>query len=108
MKDVIYGFPIRADAAEQRPPCGAERFAAEEQTGFAIPEKYRQHTNRGVVVEIGDGIQIGGEWSPMGDFVNVGDIVKYGEYTAERYGPDDEDLFIIRLQDVRTVERVRE
>ena len=84
------------------------RLAAEEQTGFAIPEKYRQHTNRGEVVAVGDGIALGETWFPLSDFVKPGDIVKYGEYTAERYGPDDDELFIIRLQDVRTVERVRE
>lgn len=84
------------------------RLAAEEQTGFAIPEKYRQHTNRGEVVALGDGIVLGQQWFPMEKFIQVGSIVKYGEYTAERYGPDDDELFVIRLQDVRTVERVRD
>ncbi len=84
------------------------RLATEEQTGFAIPEKYRQHTNRGVVIAIGDGVILGGDYCRMEDFVNPGDIVKYGEYTSERFGPDDDELYIIRLQDVRTVERVRE
>jgi co-chaperonin GroES (HSP10) len=84
------------------------RLAAEEQTGFAIPEKYRQHTNRGTVIAIGDGVMLGVDWVCMEDFVKPGDIVKYGEYTAERFGPDDDELYIIRLQDVRTVERVRE
>lgn len=84
------------------------RLAQEEQTGFAIPEKYRQHTNRGVVISVGDGIVCGTEYYPITMFLNPGDIVKYGEYTSERYGSDDDELYIIRLQDVRTVERVRE
>jgi len=84
------------------------RLAVEEQTGFAIPDKYRQHTNRGEVIAIGNGVLLGLEFVDMAEFVSVGDIVKYGEYTAERLGPDDEETFIIRLQDVRTVERVRE
>ena len=77
-------------------------------TGFVIPDKYRQQTRRGVVLAIGDGVILGGQFVDMKDFVNVGDIVFYGEYTAEILNKDDENTVIIRLQDVRTVERVRE
>ncbi len=84
-----------------------QRISQEEQTGFAIPEKYRQHSSRGEVLAIGDGIALGGQWFPMNQFVNVGDIVKYGEYCAERLGPDDENTFVIRLQDVRYTEKLR-
>ena len=73
--------------------------------GFAIPEKYRQHTNRGVVIAVGDGVVLGTQWRPMKHYLSVGDIVLFGEYTAEKFVQGNEELYIVRLQDVRGVER---
>lgn len=74
---------------------------------FAIPDKYRQHSNWGDVIAIGDSVVLGQQRYPLTDFVNLGDRVRYGEYTAEQYSLDDEDLFIIRIQDVRGVRRLK-
>jgi co-chaperonin GroES (HSP10) len=73
--------------------------------GFIVPEKYRQQTNRGEVIAIGDGVVLGVEYYPLAHFVNVGDVVHYGEYTAEQ-DKFDETLYIVRIQDVRQVERL--
>lgn len=74
---------------------------------LSIPEQYRQHTNRGEVVAIGDFVELGGETYPLDQFVNVGDRLLYGEYTAECFQRDGEDLWLVRIQDVRGVERVK-
>lgn len=79
----------------------------QDESGFAVPKKYRQQTNRGEVVAVGDGVVLGGEWHPLMEFVNVGDRVMYGEYTSEKFDRDAEELFIIRVQDIRGVERLR-
>ena len=60
-------------------------------TGFVIPAKYREQTRRGLVLAIGDYVVLGKEKLPISDFVNVGDIVFYGEYTAEILDKDDEN-----------------
>lgn len=81
--------------------------------GFAIPEKYREPEAWGTVVAIGDGVVLGGEWWPLDRFLNVGDEVRYGEHSAEKYevlgDPDfpDGDYYIVRIQDLRGVRRVK-
>lgn len=77
----------------------------DEVAGFAIPEKFRQHSNWGEVVVVGDGVVLGGELLPLDQFISVGDRVRYGEYTAEQFSTDDESLWIVRLQDCRGVRR---
>ena len=75
--------------------------------GFAVPEKYRQHTNEGIVLALGDGVVLGKEWRPLTDFLKVGDICMYGEYTAEKWsGAEAEDCWIVRIQDIRGVKNV--
>ena len=69
--------------------------------GFTIPEKYRQHSNLGTVIAVGDGIVLGREWRPITDFVQVGATVLYGEYCAECFEQDGEQFWIVRLQDIR-------
>lgn len=73
----------------------------------AIPEKYRQHSNWGMVVAIGTGVVLGQQHFPLEGFVAVGDQIKYGEYTAEQFDIASPDLFIIRIQDVRGVKRLK-
>ena len=73
--------------------------------GFAIPEKYRQHSNLGVVIALGDGVVLGGQWKPLTDFVSVGSKIIYGEYTAEAYDHNGQTYWIVRLQDIRGVVR---
>ena len=64
--------------------------------GFVVPEKYRQHTNRGLVVSVGEEVDPHVVWN--------GAVVLYGEYTAEQLSLDGEDYWIVRLADIRGVE----
>jgi co-chaperonin GroES (HSP10) len=83
----------------------------EEQSEFSIPDKYREKSRLGEVIAIGDGVVLGNQYLPLEEFVNVGDRVIYGEYAAEAFDHTDPTIatiFVIRIQDVRTVERVSE
>lgn len=93
----------------------------DKKTGFVIPAKYRQHNNTGVVLAAGDFVIMGGVKVPMSEVVKPGDIVVFGEYNAEKtilpeeqvkdlchsiqidYVAQEEDLNIVRVQDVRGV-----
>jgi len=77
--------------------------------GLLISDKYREKSRIGEVVAIGDCVVLGGEKYPLTDFVNIGDRVIYGEYTAEAYDHTDPTvatLFLVRVQDIRTVEKL--
>lgn len=76
-----------------------------DETGITVPKKYRQHSNKGIVVAIGDFVVLGGLRVPLSDLVNVGDIVLVGEYNSEKFEKDGEELWIVRLQDVRGIEK---
>ena len=78
--------------------------------GFELPEgsKYRQHTNKGEILAVGDVVVLSGQKFPITDFVNVGDHVLFGEYCAEDFTSDEltakygaDKFYIIRVQDVR-------
>ena len=91
-------------------------------TGMFIPASYRQHNNKGLVLRVGDGVGIGGEYFPMNLFVKCGDKVTFGSYNTEKFvmeykqakalcdslqidhNEDDEPFQIVRIQDVRLVE----
>lgn len=92
-------------------------------TGFVIPAKYRQHNNTGVVLAIGGFVVIGGVKTPLSEVVNPGDIVSFGEYNVEKmilpddqvlalcdaiqfnYVAEEEDLNLVRVQDIRSVRK---
>jgi co-chaperonin GroES (HSP10) len=92
-------------------------------TGLIIAAKYRQHSNVGIVLAAGQFVIIGGQKIPMSDVVRVGDRVTYGDYNSEvfhmaekkvialcdavqmNYEADEEGLRIVRVQDIRLVER---
>ena len=92
-------------------------------TGLLIAGKYRQHSNIGIVLAAGQFVIIGGQRIAMSEVVRVGDRVTYGDYNSEvflmdearvqemcdsvqmDYEPDPEGLRIVRVQDVRGVER---
>lgn len=84
-----------------------EAEAVVEGTGFVVPERYRQHTNRGEVVAIGQFVVMGNEVIELREFVQPGDIVMYGEYSAERFLKDDDVLWLVRVQDLRGVSRLK-
>ena len=92
-------------------------------TGLVIAAKYRQHSNIGIVLATGQFVILGGQRIAMSEVVRVGDRVTYGDYNSEvflmdepkiqvlcdsvqmNYEPDAEGLRIVRVQDVRGVER---
>ena len=78
-----------------------------ESTNFEIPDKFRQQSRRGEVLAVGDGVMLGTEYVYLTDFVNVGDIVTFSEYTAEKFNNDNDEIYIIRIQDIRVVEKLQ-
>lgn len=90
-------------------------------TGFIVPQAYRQHTNIGIVLCVGQFVIVGGVRVPMNEVVSVGDKVTYGDYNSEvfiqneditksmcdavemDYEEDPEGLRVVRVQDIRTV-----
>lgn len=97
--------------------------ARNKRTGFVIPYAYRQHNNIGIVLAVGQFVILGGVRIPMDEVVRKGDLVKFGDYNSEvfvmpedkiqemcdavemNYEPDPEGLRVVRVQDVRTVQR---
>ncbi len=91
-------------------------------TGMFIPASYRQHNNKGIVLRVGDGVGIGGEYFPLNLLVKPGDKVTFGSYNTEKFVMEfkqakalcdsleidhneaDEPFQIVRIQDVRLVE----
>jgi co-chaperonin GroES (HSP10) len=92
-------------------------------TGLVIAAKYRQHSNIGIVLATGQFVIIGGQRIAMSEVVRLGDRVTYGDYNSEvfhmdevkvqelcdsvqmNYEADVEGLRVVRVQDVRGVER---
>jgi co-chaperonin GroES (HSP10) len=92
-------------------------------TGLVIAAKYRQHSNIGIVLAVGQFVILGGQRVAMSEVVRVGDRVTYGDYNSEvflmdevkiqelcdgvqmNYDEDPEGLRVVRVQDVRLVER---
>ena len=92
-------------------------------TGLVVAAKYRQHSNIGIVLAAGKFVILGGQRIPMEEAVRVGDRVTYGDYNSEvflmdenkvkelcdavqmNYEEDAEGLRVVRVQDVRGVER---
>lgn len=77
-----------------------------ETTNFEIPDKFRQQSRRGEVLAVGDGVVLGQKWLSLTEFVHVGDVVTFGEYTSELISEEDK-TYIIRIQDVRFVEKLK-
>ena len=93
-------------------------------TGLITSAKYRQHSNVGIVLLTGQVVVLGGQKFPMSDFVKAGDKVTFGDYNSEvlhnldpkkaeamcddlgiNYVEDPDGLRVVRIQDVRYVER---
>jgi len=64
---------------------------------LGLPEKYRQATNKGEILGVGELVKSN---------LRVGDRVLFGEYNAERFTKDNEELWIVREADIRGVERL--
>lgn len=74
------------------------RIEDTQKSKLGVPDKYRQHTNRGVIVGIGDLVKSN---------LKIGDIVLFGEYSAERFEKDGEELWLVREANIRGVERLK-
>jgi co-chaperonin GroES (HSP10) len=81
------------------------RVIEKQENGLTVPDKFRQHSHKMEVLAVGDGVFVGGKVHPMP--VKPGDIVLGGEYNAERFVKDGEELWILRIQYVRGVERLK-
>ena len=84
-----------------------------------VSDRYRQQTNRGEVIAVGQCVVLSGHKMPITDFVNVGDHVLFGQYTAEEFSSSElfeqfkltaeDQIYIVRVQDVRgTARRIDE
>jgi len=65
--------------------------------GLVIAEKYRQQSNRGIIVSVSAGVKA--DLAP-------GDRVTFGIYNAETVNVDGEELLLIRENDIRGVEQL--
>jgi hypothetical protein len=93
-------------------------------TGLISTSKYRQHSNVGIVLLAGQWVIVGGVKTPMHEIVRPGDKVTYGDYGSEKmperfnkkaealceslginYQHTEQGIRVVRIQDVRTVER---
>jgi co-chaperonin GroES (HSP10) len=93
-------------------------------SGIVTAAKYRQHSNVGIVLALGKYVILSGVRFDITEFVNVGDKVTYGDYNSEvfpmddkkvealcdslgiNYVKDEQGLRVVRIQDVRGVERL--
>lgn len=98
----------------------------DKRTKFIIPAKYRQHSNTGIVLAIGNFVIMGGTRVNLSEIVTPGDRVTFGDYNSEvfpmpkeqaqalcdnlkvNFFDDEQGLRIVRIQDVRGIERRKE
>ena len=79
-----------------------------DESGVMVPPKYRQHSNKGIVVEVGQWVVLGGKQIPLIEVVKPGDKVLFGEYNCEKFVEGGEEYELVRVQDIRGVERLQE
>jgi len=85
------------------------RINKAEDDGLMISEKFREKSRTGEIIAVGQGVVLGNQFLPLTDFVNIGDRVVYGEFTAEAYDHTDPTIatiFVVRIQDCRTCEEL--
>ena len=94
----------------------------DKRTKFIVPAKYRQHSNTGIVLAVGNFVVLGGSRVQLDEIVRPGDRVTFGDYNSEvfpmpkekvlamcdalkvNYFEDEQGLRIVRIQDVRGIE----
>ncbi len=64
---------------------------------LGLPDKYRQQTNKGEILGVGELVKSN---------LKVGDRCLFGEYSAEKFVKDNEELWLVREADIRGVERL--
>lgn len=73
-----------------------KKLTAETSSGIIIPEREKQKTNMGVVIQVGDGAMLeNGTKIPVG--INVGETVIYSSFSGSpiKVNKDDEEEFLI-------------
>lgn len=78
-----------------------------DESGVMVPPKYRQHSNKGIVVKVGQWVVLGGKQIPLDEVVKPGDKILFGEYNCEKFTESGEEYELVRVQDIRGVERFR-
>ena len=76
-----------------------------DESGVMVPPKYRQHSNAGIVIALGQWVVLGGKQIPLDEVIQVGSKIMFGEYNAERFTQDGVDYELVRVQDIRGVWR---
>lgn len=94
----------------------------DKRTQFIVPAQYRQHSNTGIVLAVGNFVIMGGTRVELDEIVRPGDRVTFGDYNSEmfpmpkdkvlalcdalkvNYFEDPQGLRIVRVQDVRGIE----
>lgn len=66
-----------------------------------IPDQYVQKSRKCEVLALGHGVVLGGAFVPLEDFLQVGDIVLISDYGDEELKDADQDLILVRIQDIR-------
>jgi chaperonin GroES len=81
-----------------------EREASEEKTagGIVLPDTAKDKPARGKVISVGDGKLLeNGQRSPLQ--VKVGERVIFSSYAGETFKVDDQDLLLMREDDILAV-----
>ena len=83
------------------------RRIKEKQQGTIVkPDAYHE-SMRFEVIELGDGIILGGNPFPITDFVKIGDIVLVHQYDVEEIPVDGETLYLTRVQNIKGKEKAK-
>jgi co-chaperonin GroES (HSP10) len=70
--------------------------------GVHVPKKYRQHSNAGIIISTGLGVQVGPRFFTMEELGLVpGQKVMFGEYNAEKFDEDGHEYVLVRAGDIR-------
>jgi chaperonin GroES len=75
------------------------RYEDEDDRKVQLADSYKQKSNRGEVLAVGDCMVLGNEVRPIP--LKKGDKVVFGEYSAEDITLDGEDLVLISVFDIR-------
>jgi co-chaperonin GroES (HSP10) len=74
----------------------------EDAQGVHVPKKYRQHSNAGIIVATGIGVQVGPRFFTMEELGLVkGQKVMFGEYNAEKFDEEGVEYVLVRAADIR-------
>lgn len=76
------------------------REIVEEEDGLVVtPDAYKQSSNKGTVVAVGEGMVIGGVLRPIN--LKPGDVVLFGEFGAEPLELDGQKYKLVSAFDIR-------